>query len=152
MNHPAAYRRRRFLNWFPLGITYATYYMGRYNLNVSSTTMMDSFHLSKADFGMIATAGFWTYALAVIINGPIADRIGGKKSILIGAAGACILNLIIGLLFLSGWQTKIIVGMALLLMPSISISSPSAPYRWSRSMLPGFMSRSGECSAASSAS
>ena len=114
MNHPAAYRRRRFLNWFPLGITYATYYMGRYNLNVSSTTMMDSFHLSKADFGMIATAGFWTYALAVIINGPIADRIGGKKSILIGAAGACILNLIIGLLFLSGWQTKIIVGMALL--------------------------------------
>jgi MFS transporter, OPA family, glycerol-3-phosphate transporter len=114
MNHSAAYRRRRFLNWFPLGITYATYYMGRYNLNVSSTTMMDSFHLSKADFGMIATAGFWTYALAVIINGPMADRIGGKKSILIGAVGACILNLIIGLLFLNGWQTKIIVGMALL--------------------------------------
>ena len=114
MNHSAAYRQRRFLNWFPLGITYATYYMGRYNLNVSSTTMMDSFHLSKADFGLIATAGFWTYALAVIINGPLADRIGGKKSILIGAAGACVLNLIIGLLFLNGWQTKIIVGMSLL--------------------------------------
>jgi OPA family glycerol-3-phosphate transporter-like MFS transporter len=114
MNHAADYRRRRFANWFPLGITYATYYMGRYNLNVASTTMMDNFHLSKADFGIIATAGFWTYALAVAFNGPLADRIGGKKSILIGAAGACVLNLIIGLLFLSGWQTKIIVGMSLL--------------------------------------
>lgn len=114
LNHPIEYRRRRFMNWFPLGLTYATYYMGRYNLNVSSTTMMDQFHLSKADFGMIATAGFWTYALSVIINGPLADRIGGKKSIVIGAIGASILNLIIGLLFLNGWQTKIIVGMSLL--------------------------------------
>jgi MFS family permease len=78
MNHSPEYRRRRFANWFPLGLTYATYYMGRYNLNVSSTTMMEKFSLSKADFGMIATAGFWTYALAVMFNGPLADRIGGK--------------------------------------------------------------------------
>jgi OPA family glycerol-3-phosphate transporter-like MFS transporter len=63
---------------------------------------------------MIATAGFWTYALAVMFNGPLADRIGGKKAILIGAAGAAVLNLTIGLLFLSGWQTKIVVGMSLL--------------------------------------
>jgi OPA family glycerol-3-phosphate transporter-like MFS transporter len=114
MNHPAAYRRRRFFNWFPLGLTYATYYMGRYNLNVTSETIMHRFDLSKADFGMIATAGFWTYALAVIFNGPLADRIGGKKSILIGAAGSCALNLLVGALFLNGWQTKIIVGMSLL--------------------------------------
>jgi len=114
MNHSPEYRSRRFANWFPLGITYATYYMGRYNLNVASTTMMEKFHWTKADYGVIATAGFWTYALAVAFNGPLADRIGGKKSILIGAAGACVLNLIIGLLFLNGWQTKVIVGMSLL--------------------------------------
>jgi MFS transporter, OPA family, glycerol-3-phosphate transporter len=114
MNHSDAYRRRRFFNWFPLGLTYATYYMGRYNLNASSTTIKTQFHLSNADYGMIATAGFWTYALAVAFNGPLADRIGGKKAILIGAAGAAIMNLIIGLLFLNGWQTKIIVGMSLL--------------------------------------
>ncbi len=114
MNHSTEYRRRRFANWFPLGLTYATYYMGRYNLNVSSTTIMERFSLTKADYGMIATAGFWTYALAVAFNGPLADRIGGKKSILIGAAGASLLNLVIGLLFLNGWQTKIIVGMSLL--------------------------------------
>ena len=112
--HSWAYRMRRGMNWFPLGLTYATFYMGRYNLNVSSKTMIDMFHFSKADFGIIATCGFWTYALSVIFNGPLSDRIGGKKSILIGAVGAAILNLIIGLLFLGEWQTKIIVGMSLL--------------------------------------
>ena len=75
---------------------------------------MDAFQLSKADFGIIATAGFWTYALGVIFNGPLSDKIGGKKSILIGAVGALIVNFIIGILFLSGWQTKIIIGMSLL--------------------------------------
>jgi OPA family glycerol-3-phosphate transporter-like MFS transporter len=114
LRHSRAYRNRRFLNWFPLGITYATFYMGRYNLNVSSKTMMDYFHLTKEQFGTIATAGFWTYALSVIVNGPLSDRIGGKKAILIGAAGTAAVNLVIGLLFLSGWQTKIIVGMSLL--------------------------------------
>jgi OPA family glycerol-3-phosphate transporter-like MFS transporter len=114
VQHSQAYRTRRFMNWFPLGITYATFYMGRYNLNVSSKTMMDAFHLSKGEFGTIATAGFWTYAVSVIFNGPLSDRIGGKKAILIGAAGAAALNLAIGLLFLSGWQTKIVVGMSLL--------------------------------------
>ncbi|HNX97567.1 MAG TPA: MFS transporter [Candidatus Aminicenantes bacterium] len=114
LNHSAEYRYRRFLNWFPLGLTYATFYMGRYNLNVASTEIMKTFSLSKGEFGIIASAGFWTYALSVLINGPLTDRIGGKKSILIGAAGASVLNLVIGLLFLAGWQTKIIVGMSLL--------------------------------------
>ncbi len=114
MGHSRAYRMRRFANWFPLGVTYATFYMGRYNLNVASQTMMDTFHLSKQAFGTIATAGFWTYALSVIVNGPLSDRIGGKKAILIGAAGAAALNLVIGLLFLSGWATKVVVGMSLL--------------------------------------
>ena len=113
-SHSSDYRRRRFMNWFPLGLTYATFYMGRYNLNVASKTMMDMFSLSKAEFGMIATAGFWTYALSVMFNGPLADRIGGKKAILFGALGASLLNLVIGLLFLNGWSTKLIVGMSLL--------------------------------------
>ncbi len=112
--HSPDYRRRRFLNWFPLGLTYATFYMGRYNLNVASKSMMDMFHLSKGEFGIIATAGFWTYALSVMFNGPLADRIGGKKAILFGALGASLLNLVIGLLFLNGWSTKLIVGMSLL--------------------------------------
>ncbi len=112
--HSAAYRRRRFQNWFPLGLTYATFYMGRYNLAVASTTIMARFHLTKGQFGVISTAGFWTYALGVIFNGPIADRIGGKRAILIAAVGAALLNAGIGALFLNGWATKILVGMSLL--------------------------------------
>jgi len=112
--HSAAYKRRRALNWLPLGLTYAVYYMGRYNLNVAGPIMMDKFDFTKAEFGTIATCGFWVYALSVLFNGPLADRIGGKKAIVIGAFGAAALNLIMGLLFLGGWTTKVLVGMCLL--------------------------------------
>jgi OPA family glycerol-3-phosphate transporter-like MFS transporter len=112
--HSPEFRKRRFMNWFPLGITYATFYMGRYNLNVASSTIMKNFALSKAEFGTIATAGFWTYAVAVIVNGPLADRFGGRRAILIAAAGTAFMNLVIGLAFLSGWQTKVLVGLSLL--------------------------------------
>jgi OPA family glycerol-3-phosphate transporter-like MFS transporter len=114
LGHSTAYRRRRFMNWFPLGLTYATFYMGRYNLNVASSDIMKTFALSKAEFGTIATAGFWTYALSVIVNGPLADRVGGKKAIIFGGLGTALFNLVIGGLFLAGWQTKIVVGMSLL--------------------------------------
>src|SRR5216683_10961 len=113
-DHSDAYRRRRFLNWFPLGLTYATFYMGRYNFNVFKGRFAEMFHFDKAQVGVIATAGFWTYALSVIFNGPLADRFGGKRAILIGAVGAAALNLAIGAMFLSGWQTKLIVSMSLL--------------------------------------
>ena len=112
--HSAAYRRRRIGNWFPLGLTYATFYMGRYNFNVFKGRFGEMFHFDKAQVGLIATAGFWTYALAVIFNGPLADRFGGKRAILIGAVGAAAVNLAIGAMFLSGWQTKLIVSMSLL--------------------------------------
>jgi MFS transporter, OPA family, glycerol-3-phosphate transporter len=112
--HSSAYRLRRVANWFPLGLTYATFYMGRYNFNVVKGDMGKMFDLSKTQMGIIATAGFWTYALSVILNGPLADRVGGRRAILIGAVGAAALNLIIGLLFLSGTMTKILVSMSLL--------------------------------------
>ncbi|KAF0247628.1 MAG: MFS transporter OPA family glycerol-3-phosphate transporter, partial [bacterium] len=41
IQHSAEYRRRRFLNWFPLGLTYATFYMGRYNINVVAKTLQE---------------------------------------------------------------------------------------------------------------
>ena len=112
--HSRAFRLRRFANWFPLGITYATFYMGRYNFNVVKGHVGALYGLDKAHMGFIATAGFWTYALSVIFNGPLADRFGGKKAMLFGALGAGSLNLIIGLLFFRGWHTHILVGLSLL--------------------------------------
>lgn len=93
--HSPAYMRRRFFNWFPLGLTYALLYMGRYNLTVSKTALGDL--MSKADFGNIFGVGAWVYALAFLVNGPITDKIGGKRAMLIGAAGSAAANLAMGL-------------------------------------------------------
>jgi OPA family glycerol-3-phosphate transporter-like MFS transporter len=113
--HSPAFRRRRFANWFPLGLTYACFYMGRYNFNVAKGTIGSTYHYDKTQMGIIATAGFWTYALSVIFNGPLADRIGGRRAILVGGAGACALNLAIGLLFFRpGMTTNVLVVMSLL--------------------------------------
>jgi OPA family glycerol-3-phosphate transporter-like MFS transporter len=42
-NNPLGHNRwfliRRFINWFPLGMTYVFLYMGRYNLNVSKNAL-----------------------------------------------------------------------------------------------------------------
>ena len=103
IQHSAEYRRRRFLNWFPLGLTYATFYMGRYNINVVAKTLQETFGIDNTQFGVILTAGFWVYAISVMFNGPLADKLGGKKAILFGSLGAAIMNMIIGLVLLSGW-------------------------------------------------
>jgi len=112
--HSSAYRFRRFANWFPLGLTYAALYMGRYNLTAAKSTLGRTFHLDKAQTGVIFTVGFWVYALSVIVNGPLADRVGGRRAILIGAFGAATLNGIIGLCFFSGWQQNVVLGLSVL--------------------------------------
>ncbi|MFZ5517600.1 MAG: MFS transporter [Candidatus Zhuqueibacterota bacterium] len=92
--HSREFRIRRFLNWFPMGLTYAFLYMGRYNLTVSKNALGDL--MSKADFGVIFGAGTITYAFAFLINGPLTDRMGGKMAILTGALGAAFMNAILG--------------------------------------------------------
>ncbi|MFH1808721.1 MAG: MFS transporter [Pseudomonadota bacterium] len=93
--HSSAFKLRRFLNWFPLGLTYAFLYMGRYNLTVSKNALGDL--MTKEDFGVIFGVGTVTYAFAFLINGPLTDRIGGKRAILIGSLGSGIVNLCMGL-------------------------------------------------------
>jgi len=112
LKHSKEFRRRRFLNWFPLGLTYATMYMGRYNFNIVKNDIGAWYHLDKAQMGLIATFGFWTYGLSVMINGPLADRIGGRKAILIGALGAGLLNLGVGLMFFNGWTAHVLWNMS----------------------------------------
>ncbi|HEU4952602.1 MAG TPA: MFS transporter [Holophagaceae bacterium] len=114
MDHSADYRRRRFLNWFPLGLTYAAMYMGRYNFNIVKGDIGRMYHLDIAQMGLIATLGFWTYGLSVAFTGPLADRIGGRRAILFGSLGAAALNLAIGLMVLGGFTAKLMVSLSLL--------------------------------------
>jgi len=103
VNHSAAYKKRRVLNWLPLGLTYAFLYMGRYNLKVSKFAfeeMQDPSGgalMANADFGIIFTVGVWVYGCSFLINGPLTDRYGGRFSILMGAGGSAFANLLMGL-------------------------------------------------------
>jgi len=93
--HPRAYRLRRFLNWFPLGLAYALLYMGRYNLTVAQGDLGSL--LTKEAFGDVFAVGTFIYGFAFILNGPLTDRIGGRKAMLISVLGAAGANLGIGL-------------------------------------------------------
>ena len=99
-NNPLAHTRkfmmRRFVNWFPLGMTYAFLYMGRYNLNVAKGALGTL--MSDKEFGWIFFWGTTTYAFSFLVNGPLVDRLGGKRGILIAAGGAALANCLLGVL------------------------------------------------------
>ena len=107
LGHSEDFRRRRILNWLPLGLTYAFLYMGRYNLKVSKhvfeqmTDGAGEIMMSNSGFNDIFGYGTLVYGLSFLINGPMTDRIGGKKAILIGGAGAALAN---GLMGWATWQ------------------------------------------------
>lgn len=96
LNHDRRYRLRSFWNWFPMGLTYAFLYMARYNLTVSKNALGDL--MTKEDFGLIFGAGTITYAFSFLINGPLVDKIGGKRGIIISAAGAAAANIAMGVI------------------------------------------------------
>lgn len=91
-----SFTKRRSLNWIPLALTYSCMYMGRFNFNLVKSDIGLTYHLDKAEMGLIAACGFWTYALSVAINGSIIDRLGGRRGIIVGAIGSAILNAVIG--------------------------------------------------------
>ncbi len=88
--HSSAFRRRRFLNWFPLGLSYAFLYMGRYNLTVAKTSLGDL--MTKEQFGIIFGVGTFVYAFAFLVNGPLIDRLGGRRGMIGSTAGAMAMN------------------------------------------------------------
>src|SRR3954466_15935457 len=94
LRHGPWFLSRRFINWFPLGMTYSFLYMGRYNLTVAKNALGSL--MSNEDFGLIFAAGTGVYAFSFLINGPLVDRIGGKKGIIIAAIGASVANVILG--------------------------------------------------------
>jgi OPA family glycerol-3-phosphate transporter-like MFS transporter len=103
LGHSDAFRRRRVMNWLPLGLTYAFLYMGRYNLTVAKKAFGNmqasdcSALMGNDDFGYIFMVGTVVYGCSFLINGPLTDRFGGKFSILVGAGGSALINLIMGL-------------------------------------------------------
>ncbi|HMS63811.1 MAG TPA: MFS transporter [Ignavibacteria bacterium] len=91
------FRRRRAINWLTLGFTYAAMYMGRYNLSFANKSLSDTYGWDKTQIGAIITAALTIYGISAMLNGPLVDRIGGKKAMLIGSIGTVVFNFLFGL-------------------------------------------------------
>jgi OPA family glycerol-3-phosphate transporter-like MFS transporter len=94
--YPSGFRPRRGLNWFILGLMYASYYMCRYNFRFATPGMIEEFGFSKSQIADMLSAWSIAYGTGQLVNGLITDRIGGKAAMLIGAAGTIIVNLFFG--------------------------------------------------------
>lgn len=112
LHHSTAFLRRRIFNWVPLGITYALLYMGRYNLTVAKNAFGDL--MTKEDFGIIFGWGTIVYAFAFVLNGPLTDKFGGRRAILIGATGAAVMNALMGLFTYLKPDVSLVVGFSIL--------------------------------------
>ena len=90
--HPPGFRPRRGLNWAFIGLLYTSFYMCRYNLSLANSAISGEFGFTKAQIGNIITTALLAYACGLIVNGLLADRFGGKRAMLIGAAGTIVMN------------------------------------------------------------
>ncbi|MBN2446060.1 MAG: MFS transporter [Phycisphaerae bacterium] len=100
--HPPGFRARRGLNWFMLGLMYASYYMCRYNLAIAAPRILEQFGLSRTQYGMISSARNWAYAFGQFVNGLLTDRLGGKQAMALGAVLTILLNVLFGMASFAG--------------------------------------------------
>src|SRR5947209_4631015 len=95
--HTSQFRKRRAINWLTLGFTYAAMYMGRYNLSFANKTLSETYGWDKTQVGGIISTAALIYGISALFNGPISDKIGGRRSMLIGAWGSALFNLLFGM-------------------------------------------------------
>jgi len=77
---------------------YAAYYMCRYNFRFATPGMQVEFGFTTTQISDML--GIWslTYGTGQLVNGLLTDRIGGKRSMQIGAIGTIVVNLLMGVL------------------------------------------------------
>lgn len=91
------FRRRRVVNWMSLGILYAFFYTTRYNYTAAAPALANVLGWKNTDLGIFETVMPLVYGLSVVFNGPLADRVGGKKAFLWGSVGVIVMNVLFGL-------------------------------------------------------
>ena len=91
------FRHRRTLNWLSLGVLYAFFYMTRYNYTAIAPLLADTLGWRNTELGVFETMMPLVYGLSVVLNGPFADRVGGKRAFLFGALGVAVMNILFGL-------------------------------------------------------
>jgi MFS transporter, OPA family, glycerol-3-phosphate transporter len=103
LGHTRAFRKRRLLNWLPLGLSYSFLYFGRYNIkqfqfggDARLPGGEELSGLTSSEYGLVFGVGSAVYGLAFLLNGPLTDRWGGRKTILIATLGSGIANAAMG--------------------------------------------------------
>lgn len=121
VRHSPQFRARRFVNWFSIGMAYAFLYMGRYNLTVAKNALGDL--MTKAEFGNIFGLGSLVYGLAFVVNGPLTDRVGGRRVMLIATLGAAIANAVMGLVLygITHWQWNLPIYSTFLVLYAVNM-------------------------------
>ena len=102
IRYPRGFRARRGLNWVVLGATYASYYMCRYNFRFATPGMVEEFHFDYAKITLILAWWSVAYGVGQLVNGLLCDRIGGRASMVIGAVGTILVNLVYGFVSFAG--------------------------------------------------
>jgi OPA family glycerol-3-phosphate transporter-like MFS transporter len=78
--------------------------------------------MSIQDFGLIFGAGTTVYGLALLVNGPLVDKFGGKKGILLAALGAAMANGAMGLVLYLQLNGRLMLDLTLALAVLYSIN------------------------------
>lgn len=101
LGHSPEYRRRRVMNWLPVGMAYMFLYFARYNL----TAFKNTSGMTHLDYGTIDQWGAIVYGVSFILNGPLTDRFGGRKTMIAAMLGAGSMNLVLAWLAMSPWES-----------------------------------------------
>jgi OPA family glycerol-3-phosphate transporter-like MFS transporter len=105
-----AFRQRRTVNWLVLGFLYMSFYATRYNFAATMSELSRTFGWTNTELGVFETMMPLVYGLSVVFNGPLADRIGGRKAFLFGAVGVTAMNFAFGAFTLAVVTPAIMAG------------------------------------------
>ncbi len=100
--YPPGFRARRGMNWFMLGLQYASFYTCRYNISVAAPRILNQFGFNNAQYGLINSSRHLCYAFGQLFNGLLTDKLGGKQAMAIGAVLTIILNVAFGMASFAG--------------------------------------------------
>ncbi|MEE3369121.1 MAG: MFS transporter [Planctomycetota bacterium] len=102
-----SFRRAQWRMLLATMLCYLFYYTGRQTMGFAIPGIEAELGLQKDDLGWLGTALLWTYALGQTINGNLADRLGGRRMMSLGAILSCGLN----------WAVSFGTGIGTLLVP-----------------------------------
>lgn len=79
-----------------LGLLYASYYMCRYNFRFATPGMIEEYQFTRAQITDMLAIWSLAYGTGQLVNGLLSDRIGGRRSMLIGGIGTILVNFLFG--------------------------------------------------------